>query len=161
MTTSQWCENGTKKNNRMNHEGKKIITKKKSKNQKTIGAVKVAASPSSSLPQPVSRRQRRFTKQRTTTFFFFLLFWLKELLGMRIVVISVSRKKKKRVSISYKRNPQNGKIRTSKKKRRSAPIRLASYNNTQRVSTVAVCQSQNWHKKKNKINHRSPFNCRN
>jgi len=73
----------------MNHEGEKKIS------QKTIGAVKVAASPSSSPPHPVSRRQRRFTKN-------FLLFWLKELLfwGMRIVVIS-SQKQKRGVSISY------------------------------------------------------------
>ena len=47
--------NKKRQNNRMNHEGEKKIS------QKTIGAVKVAASPSS-LPQPVSRRQRRFTK---------------------------------------------------------------------------------------------------
>jgi hypothetical protein len=48
--------NKKRQNNRMNHEGEKKIS------QKTIGAVKVAASPSSSPPHPVSRRQRRFTK---------------------------------------------------------------------------------------------------
>jgi hypothetical protein len=91
----------------MNHEGEKKIS------QKTIGAVKVAASPSSSPPHPVSRRQRRFTKN-------FLLFWLKELLfwGMRIVVISSQKQKKGCLYFIDKRNPQNGKIQRQAKEKR-------------------------------------------